>query len=634
MGGRRLPVGAEVTREGIQIRVWAPAQPRLSVVTSSSGCWPLTGSSDGYFTGRWDPSPANLQYQLELSTGERIPDPASRFQPEGPHGPSQVINPSQFTWTDAKWTGRPLSDYMLYELHVGTFTPAGTWSAATRELRELAAAGITALEVMPVAEFSGKFGWGYDGVDLFAPTHLYGRPDDFRRFVDTAHRHGICVILDVVYNHFGSDGNHLEKLSPHYFTDRYPNEWGRAINFDGEHSGPVREFFGSNAGYWIDEFHLDGLRIDATQAIHDDAPAERHILTEIARQARVAGGTRHIVLIAENEPQETDLCRPPHRGGHGLDGLWNDDYHHSAMVALTGRREAYYTDYRGDPQEFISAAKYGYLYQGQWYSWQKKPRGQPAFDLPAETFVSFFQNHDQIANSARGLRIHQLTGPGRYRSFLALLLLGPGTPMLFQGQEFSSSAPFYYFADHQSELAKMVANGRREFLSQFPSLADQTMADRLTPPDSEQTFQRCKLDFSERHIHAAAYQLCKDLIHLRQTDPAFRETSRRGIDGAVLGPQALVLRYFLHDGADRLLLVNWGRDLHLQSMPEPLLAPPPEMSWRVAFSTDSPDYDGNGVAALEMKHGGWRLPGEAALWLVPETPPAAASGNENSDTLS
>ena len=264
---------------------------------------------------------------------------------------------------------------MIYELHVGTFTPEGTWAAAARQLPELAAAGITVLELMPVSEFPGRFGWGYDGVFPFAPTRLYGTPDDFRRFVDGAHAVGLGVILDVVYNHLGPDGCVLRQYAPEYFTDRYANEWGDALNFDGDGSGPVREFFVANAGYWIDEFHLDGLRFDATQQMFDASPD--HVLAAAARAARAAARGRRVLLVAENEPQDTRLVRSPDQGGYGLDALWNDDFHHTGRVALTGRREAYYTDYLGRPQELISAAKRGFLYQGQHYSWQNQARGTP-----------------------------------------------------------------------------------------------------------------------------------------------------------------------------------------------------------------------------------------------------------------
>ncbi len=622
---RRLPVGAEVAPEGVHFRVWAPARRRVEVVIEGEPAGPaaLEPEGNGYFSGLVRQARAGTRYRFRLDgESQAYPDPASRFQPDGPHGPSEVIDPAAFAWTDAGWNGVPLRGQVLYELHVGTFTPEGTWAAAERELPELAAAGITCLEVMPVADFPGTFGWGYDGVDLFAPTRLYGRPDDFRRFVDAAHRNGVGVILDVVYNHLGPDGNYLKPFSPAYFTDKYKTEWGEAINFDGPDSGPVREFFAGNAGYWVDEFHLDGLRLDATQNVYDDTPDNsRHILTEIGRRVRAAARGRATIVVAENEPQLPKLVRPVDEGGYGLDSLWNDDFHHSAMVALTGRGEAYYTDYRGAAQEFVSAVKYGYLYQGQWYSWQEKRRGKPGLDIPPPAFVTFTQNHDQVANSGRGLRAHQLTSPGRYRAMTALTLLAPGTPMLFMGQEFAASAPFLYFADHTPELAKLVRAGRAEFLQQFRSLTDPATAEVLAPPHDRGTFERCKLDFSERRSHAAAYQLTKDLLRLRREDPAFRAQEPEGVDGAVLGEQAFVLRYFSDDGLDRLLVVNFGRDLHLLTCPEPLLAPPEGMRWRVVLSTEDPKYGGGGTGPVDTKTEGWRVAGEAAVVLGPEPDP-------------
>lgn len=358
---------------------------------------------------------------------------------------------------------------MLYELHIGTFTKEGTFAAAKGKLAWLKSIGITAVELMPVNEFEGLFGWGYDGTLLYAPTRLYGTPDDLRTFVNTAHDLGISVILDVVYNHFGH-GNRFSDFAADYFTDRYVNEWGKSLNFDGLNSHGVRAYIANNAAYWIAEFHLDGLRIDATQALFDGSPD--HIVSEIARRARGAAGNRHIVLISENEPQESSMVRSEDEGGQGLDGLWNDDFHHSAMVALTGRHEAYYHDYRGTPQEFISAAKYGYLFQGQRYDWQDHPRGMPALDLRAVNFVHFLENHDQVANSGRGERLAQIVAPARLRAMTALLLLGPQIPMLFQGEEFWTSVPFCYFADREGDTADSVRDGRVDFMGQFPNLAD------------------------------------------------------------------------------------------------------------------------------------------------------------------
>jgi maltooligosyltrehalose trehalohydrolase len=495
-------------------------------------------------------------------------------------------------------------------MHIGTFTHEGTWKAALQELPELAKLGITVLEIMPVADFPGRFGWGYDGVNLFAPTWLYGLPDGLREFVNRAHELGLGVILDVVYNHFGPDGNYLKEFSPDYFTDRYRNEWGEALNFDGENSAPVREFFISNAGYWIDEFHIDGLRLDATQQIFD--ASEEHVLTAITRRVREAGGKRSTYIVAENETQQTRLVRPVEQGGHGMDALWNDDFHHSATVALTGRNEAYYSDHLGTPQEFISAVKHGYLFQGQWYSWQKKRRGSPAIGLHPNRFVNYIQNHDQIANSLGGIRLHQLTSAGCYRAMTALLLLAPGTPMLFQGQEFAASTPFLYFADHHPELAELVRAGRREFLEQFLSVACNESKAFLNDPESVEAFTSCKLDFSERKKHAGYYQLHRDLLKLRRADVVFSKPRGGGVDGAVLGPDAFVLRFFGEDENDRLLLVNLGMDLNLKQVPEPLLAPAMDGDWKLIWSSEDPRYGGCGTPCVETDCG-WRIPGHAAV---------------------
>jgi maltooligosyltrehalose trehalohydrolase len=468
--------------------------------------------------------------------------------------------------------------------------------------------------MMPVAEFPGRFGWGYDGVDLFAPTHLYGEPDDLRRFVDEAHGRGVAVILDVVYNHFGPDGNYLKSFASDYFTDRYKNEWGEAINFDGENSGPVREFFLANAAYWIEEFHFDGLRLDATQSIIDSSP--EHILRAIARRAWEAAQERSIILVAENEPQQTRLVRPIEKDGYGLDALWNDDLHHSAMVALTGRNEAYYTDYLGSPQEFISAAKYGYLYQGQRYKWQKARRGTPGWDLDPAQFITFIQNHDQIANSALGLRCQMGTSPGRYKAMTALMILAPQTPMLFQGQEFASTSPFLYFADHKPELAQLVENGRKQFLSQFPTIARPENQAKLPPPGDMDTFQRTKLNFEERETHHELYLLHQDLLRLRREDPTFRAQRKGGVDGTVLGEKAFVLRFLGEQNDDRLLIINFDPDLLLRPQPEPLLAPVEDGDWELLWSSEELKYGGAGTPPLEAK-GDWIVPGQAAIVLKP-----------------
>src|SRR6266542_1783987 len=454
---RRYPIGAElIGPDQAHFRVWAPKARRVDLVLEDSAAksqvqtfHALEAEEGGYFSGHAKAGAGDL-YRFRVDTAEkRYPDPASRFQPDGPHGSSCIVDPTKFRWSDAEWPGLKLKGQIFYEMHIGTFTGEGTWCAAAEQLPELARIGITVIEIMPVAEFPGRFGWGYDGVDLFAPSHLYGTPDDLRAFVDRAHSLGLGVILDVVYNHFGPDGNYLAVYSNDYLTRDKENDWGDSINFDGPNSGPVREFFVTNGRYWIEEFHFDGFRFDATQSILDDS--DEYIVGAIGHAARKAAGARSIILVAENERQENKLIQPRNEGGDDLDAVWNDDFHHSAVVALSGRREAYYTDYLGLPQEFISAAKYGYLFQGQPYVWQEAPRGTPTLGAPPEAFVAFIENHDQVSNTAAGERVRFQTSPGRYRAITALLLLGPWTPLLFQGQEFGASTPFVFFTDTRSE---------------------------------------------------------------------------------------------------------------------------------------------------------------------------------------
>lgn len=618
MRGRRLPVGAEcVPGGGVDIRVWAPDRTRVRVLIEGggSGATDLAPSAGGYHEGRFA-GEAGADYRLLLDDDPTpYPDPASRWQPGGPFGPSRVVDPASFAWTDGGWPGLDPARQVLYEMHVGTFTPEGTWAAAALRLADLAALGVTAVAMMPVADFAGSFGWGYDGVDLFAPTHLYGEPDDLRRFVDTAHGLGLGVILDVVYNHFGPSGCFLRRFADAYFTDRHANEWGDAINFDGLGAEGSRAFFVANAGYWIAEFHMDGLRLDATQQMFDLSP--RHVLIDIAERARAEAGGRRVFLIAENEAQEARLVQRA-GGGFGLDALWNDDFHHSATVALTGRHPAYFSDYRGLPQEFVSSAKRGFLYQGQYFGHQGQPRGTPGAGLPPHAFVHYLENHDQVANSATGARLSSRTSAARLRAMTAVLLLGPATPMLFQGQEFASSVPFLYFADQSPELARAVREGRAEFLSQFPALAGDAARERLADPGDPRTFVRCKLIPEERERHRPALRLHTDLLRLRRSEAAFDPEQRHGFDGAVLGDAAFALRWFAEAG-DRLLIVNLGRDARLEPMPEPLLAPPRGTRWRQLWSSEDVLYGGDGVPPF-VAETAWRLTGESATLLEPVTP--------------
>ena len=641
---RRLPIGAEIDPAGgVHVRVWAPERqhvavlleecagsagdddrPQQPVPARSDRAVPLTRDDHGYHAGYLpDAAPGSCYRFLLDDDPQPYPDPASRWQPQGPHGPSAVVDPSTYAWNDRNWRGIHREGQVLYELHVGTFTPNGTWAAAIEQLPALAELGVTTLEVLPIADFPGRFGWGYDGVNWFAPTSLYGTPDDFRRFVDAAHAAGLGVILDVVYNHLGPDGNFLSRFSPHYFNDRHHTDWGDAINFDGPLAGPVREYVLGNARYWITEFHLDGLRLDATQSIFDDS--DPHVLAELADVVRAAAGDRSVLLVAENEPQRAWLAHPREQGGAGLDALWNEDFHHSARVAVTGSMEGYFGPYRGAPQEFVSAAKYGWLYQGQLYGWQGKRRGTPSFALDPAQLVNYIQNHDQVANTGLGVRLHQLTSPGRLRAVTAVLLLFPQTPMLFQGQEFAATSPFLYFADHKPELAALVARGRREFLSQFSNLAHPAAQAVLPAPDAPETFRRSKLDYGDRQRNQDVLALHRDLLRLRREDPVLSVHRAGAVDGAVLSAEAFVLRWFAEDGLDRLLVVNFGRTLTLDPDPEPLLAPPAGMRWETAWASEHPRYGGVATPPLDTESDGWHIPSECAVLLQPTRAPSRAS---------
>jgi maltooligosyltrehalose trehalohydrolase len=616
----RCPVGAEVRADGgAAFRVWAPAHQHVSVVLeSASGAAlverPLQPQAGGYFSSIVGEATAGSRYRFRLGDGDLVPDPASRYQPLGPNGPSELVDPSTFRWSDQGWTGITIERQVLYELHVGTFTFDGTWRAAIDHLPALADFGITTIEMMPIAEFAGRRGWGYDGVDPYAPSHLYGTPDDLRRFIDTAHRLGLGVILDVVYNHFGPEGNYVSRFSPRYMSTRHTTEWGQAINFDDD-AAPVREFVTANAAYWIDEFHFDGLRLDATQTIVDTSPT--HVLAEISARARAAAPRRSICLFAESETQDTRILRPLEDGGYGFDALWNDDFHHAATVALTGRREAYFQDYLGTAQEFLSMAKWGFLYQGQYYSWQRQRRGTSTRGLQPHQFVTFLENHDQVANALtlNGERVRERSSPGMYRALTALWLLSPGTPMFFQGQEFGSSSPFLYFADHGGALGDAVRRGRAGFMRQFRSVASRGTDDALPDPASNETFLRCILRDDERTVDGDATRLHRDLLHLRREDPVFRQRPVRDwMDGAVLSTRAFLMRWFAVDGRDRLIVVNLDVDLRFEPAREPLLATPAGTTWTILWSSEDPAYGGAGTSPLEQEDG-WSIPGQATVVL-------------------
>ena len=606
---RPAVLGATPFPGGTRFSLWAHGHQSAAVEIEEHGTFPLDANKDGYFSADIPDVAPGALYWFHIDGGPRLPDLASRSQPQGSEGPSMVVDPA-FEWTDAAWPGPGHQDQVLYELHIGTFTPEGTWAAAAARLDNLHDLGVTIVQVMPVGTFKGRFGWGYDTILPYAPFAPYGTPYDMRAFVDAAHARGIAVILDVVYNHVGL-GDRYHDYSTHYFTTRYENEWGASFNYDGDHARPVRDFIVGNAVYWIEDFHIDGLRIDAAQAMFD--ASDEHIIAELTRSVREAAGARRVYVVVENQPQEHRMIDPPSSGGYGVDSMVSDDFQHAVRVAATGHNDFYYRDYLGTPQELVSALKYGFLYQGQRSDMRDKAYGTYNLATPPEHFVHFLENHDQVANSARGFRLSTLMSPARLRAITTLLLLGPQTPCLFQGQEFGATNPFLYFLGLDGDEAQTVADGRRESLTNFPSVADPAMQARLPYPADRETFKASKLDWSEAERHVGLLALHRDLLRMRREDPAFSQHSDRRIDGAVIGEHALLIRYLTPDPAGhRLLLLNLGRDLHVGVVAEPLLAPPPGHAWNVAWSSEHPDYDGAGRRPLDPTQF-WILPSDCAL---------------------
>jgi malto-oligosyltrehalose trehalohydrolase len=550
-----MPFGAELQPDGrVRFRLWAPKHEVIGLLLPAEGTrTSLQREADGWHSLTTDRAAAGSLYQFILPDGLRIPDPASRFQPSDVHGPSEVIDPGAYSWADRDWRGRPWHEAVIYELHVGAFTPAGTFAAIIDRLDYLQDLGITALELMPVADFRGRRNWGYDAVLPFAPDSSYGRPDTLKALVDAAHERGLMMIQDVVYNHFGPDGNYLGSYAPAFFNERHQTPWGAAVNFDAPGSEVVREFVIHNALYWLQEFHFDGLRLDAVHTIRDDS--DRHLLDELARRVRAAV-PRPVHLILENEHNEATRLVRDHSA---YDAQWNDDLHHVLHVAATGEREGYYADYVGKPEALGRALAQGFAYQGEPMSYRGSPRGEPSAHLPPAAFVAFVQNHDQIGNRALGERLHALAPAAAVRAVTATYLLLPQIPMLFMGEEWQSTRPFQFFCDFTAELADAVRNGRRQEFARFRAFASRSARERIPDPLAEATFRASHLDWEvlEESAHAQALRRYRDLLAIRARHivPLLPQL-RHGGQYTIVDSGAVVIRWQSERGALLTLLAN------------------------------------------------------------------------------
>lgn len=599
-----LSRGATVVADGVRFSVWAPKATQVSVQIEGGETHPLPPSGGGVFeeTIRGVREGADYRYVLDDTA---VPDPVSRYQPAGVHGPSRVVDPSGYHWKDAGWRGMAMADAVIYELHVGTFSDEGTFRGVIPHLRELRQLGITAIEIMPVAEFPGPRNWGYDGVHLYAPQSTYGGPLELRALVDAAHAEGLAVILDVVYNHLGPEGNYLGSFGP-YFTSRYSTPWGPALNYDDAQSDEVRRFIIDNALYWVTEFHLDGLRLDAIHGIFDFSP--RHILRDIAEsvhnQASLLG--RDAVVIGESDLNDPRVVRTPNACGYGLDGQWADDLHHSIHAALTGEKNGYYVDF-GGVAPVATALRTPFVFDGRYSQHRKRRHGAPATGVPADRFVVCIQNHDQVGNRAFGDRIAALAGLPKSRLAAALLLLSPYVPLLFMGEEYGETNPFQYFVSHgDQELVESVRKGRRKEFEQFG------WGDDVPDPQATETFDRSRLDRRRRQRgeHAGVYALYRDLLRLRRQMPALRPGQAEARVAHDERDAWITLELTSEQGPPLLTVFNLSETE--RQVPAATSAPG---AWRLVVSTEGEMYGGRGGApACLPDHGG-----ATATVMVPAT---------------
>src|SRR2546430_1710050 len=590
-----MPFGAECLDDGnVRFRLWAPKAQRVDLCLANQEPRALSKLEDGWLELVIH-APAGSRYQFEINGQTKVPDPASRFQPSDVHGPSEVIDPAAFDWQDEHWRGRPWEEAVIYELHIGTFTPDGTFAAAEQRLDYLADVGITTVELVPIADFAGARNWGYDAVLPFAPDNCYGHPDDLKRLIQAAHRKGLMVFLDVVYNHFGPEGNYLRTYAPEFFTARHRTPWGNAINFDGPGSRAVRDFFIHNALYWLEEYHFDGLRFDAVHAIVDELKPD--ILTELAEAIRAKLGVDRLIhLVLENDQNaahyltslesrrdagataEGDQRKTPRL----YDAQWNDDIHHALHVLITGEADGYYCDYSEQPIRHLGRClAEGFSYQGERSRHRNNaPRGEPSRDLPPTSFVSFLQNHDQVGNRAYGERINKLAEPKALKAALAILLLAPSPPLLFMGEEFGADTSFLFFCDFDGELAAAVTDGRRNEFARFERFSSPNTRASLPDPNAETTFTRSKLDWRslDEPTHQFWLTFYHDLLTLRRDTivPHLRNLSGRSGSFTLGESNSLAVDWKLAGEVTLRLIANLSPDS---------VTPPAAPTRRLIYST-------------------------------------------------
>ncbi|HXV78023.1 MAG TPA: malto-oligosyltrehalose trehalohydrolase [Candidatus Polarisedimenticolaceae bacterium] len=560
-----MPFGAEVGPHGVRFRLWAPGAARVDLVLGDPRHGVEERETDRLADGFWQlehPAGAGTLYGYRVDGGPPVPDPASRYQPRDVHGPSEVIDPRSFAWNDAGWSGRPWEETVLYELHAGAFSRQGGYDGVRRGLDRLAALGVTAIELMPLSDFPGTRNWGYDGVLPYAPDSSYGRPDELKRLVAAAHRRGLMVFLDVVYNHFGPEGNYLHRYARPFFHPDATTPWGDAIRFDGPDSATVRRFFIHNALYWLEEYHLDGLRVDAVHAIHDESSPS--FLDELAARVQAGpGARRHVHLVLENVANEARWLRraADDRTPRCYVAQWNDDVHHALHCLLTGERGGYYADFVVDPARRLARAlAEGFAWQGEHSSYRGGPRGEASAHLPPTAFVGFLQNHDQVGNRAFGERLTVLAGERSLAAAVAVLLLAPAPPLLFMGEEYGCRRPFPFFCDFGPELARAVTEGRRRGLARFVEFAGAADRGRIPDPNLRATFESAVLDDDERETAVARRWLAhyRTLLELRRREIVPRLAGCAGHSGRwnLAGERTPRVEWELGDGAKLTLIAH------------------------------------------------------------------------------